>query len=153
MQLPNVGDEAAAIPSPRPDGPLEPLASSRSGRFLAVALGLYLLLLFAIVAGLYRVRGLAETEFSTTASQDAWDAWRQEASQQDGARHPVSRRIPRSEEPPMRRLLRDHFGVCLASGVILTSALYWTVALLGRGVARGPAFQIDLADPSPEIRR
>jgi hypothetical protein len=51
---------------------------------------------------------------------------------------PVKRRVPKSQEPPALRLMRDYFGVSLAATVVFGSLLFVMVM----GAVRG-AFTAD----------
>lgn len=143
MKEQDLGDESCVKQAPLP-GCGDRRVGGAGGRwFWGLVWISYAVLLLVILGTLMGVRGTAETHFSTEASQADWDAWRQAAEKQDGTHHPVRRRVPQSAEPPTLRLLRDHFGVCVGAAVTLTSALFWTVVFLGRGVFSGPSFAVD----------
>jgi hypothetical protein len=117
-------------------------------RFLILAGLCYAAVMGALLFGLYTARNSANQNFSTSDARRDWDDWRKSTETSDHTGRPVQRSIPRSQEPPTLVLLRDHFGVCAAASICITSALFWTVAILLRGVASGPSFVVDYGSPS-----
>jgi len=114
---------------------------------------LYVVLLCTLVALLLVARQRALTTDSSVTSQENWQDWRAEAQRQQDGNGPVARRMPRSSEPPSLVLLRDHFATSLAIVLVLSSALYFTIAIMVRGVFFGPSFQPDLSDDSQKSDR
>ena len=106
---------------------------------------LYAVLLCTLVAMLLVARQRALTTDGSVTSQENWQDWRAEAQRQQDGKGPVTRRVPRSSEPPSLVLLRDHFATSLAIVLVLSSALFFTIAIMVRGVFFGPSFQPDLA--------
>ncbi|MDA1055738.1 MAG: hypothetical protein O3C40_35535 [Planctomycetota bacterium] len=106
---------------------------------------LYALFLGALVSALLVSRQRVLTTGGSGTSQENWEDWRAEARRQQDGNGPVSRRVPKSVEPPSLVLLRDHFATSLAILLALTSALFFTIAIMVRGVFVGPSFQPDLA--------
>ena len=106
---------------------------------------LYVLLLCILVSLSLVARQRALITDGTVTSQANWQDWRAEAQRQQDGNGPVTRRVPRSSEPPSLVLLRDHFATSLAILLVLSSALYFTIAIMVRGVLVGPSFQPDLA--------
>ena len=80
------------------------------------------------------------------AEQEEWQQWRDEAARQGSGDGPVSRRVPRATEPPTRVLLRDHFTTSLIILIVLSTALYFALAAMIRGVVAGPKFEPDMED-------
>ena len=114
----------------------------------AVASGIgYLLVVVAILVALKSAKDSVRTEFDSVESRAAWDTWRRTAEKQAETPQSVRRSIPRSSEPPTLVLLRDHFGVCVAASVTISSALYWATALFLRGALTGPKFQLEREPP------
>lgn len=103
----------------------------------------YLLVIAAILVALKTARDSVRAEFGSVESRAAWDTWRRTAEKQAEAPQSVRRSIPRSSEPPTLVLLRDHFGVCVAASVTISSALYWATALFLRGALAGPPFPLE----------
>lgn len=106
---------------------------------------LYVAFLCVLVSLLFVARQHALTSDSSDASHENWRDWRAEAQRQQDGTGPVRRRVPKSSEPPSLVLLRDHFATSLAILVVLSSALFFTIAIMVRGVLVGPSFQPDLA--------
>jgi hypothetical protein len=95
----------------------------------------YLLTMVALVAGMLWARNWVEHVYSDPAAQSNWQAYRESMAQEaDDAAAPVRRRVPQSAEPPALVLMRDYFGVCLAIAVVLSSALFGTLALMTAGL-------------------
>ena len=113
---------------------------------------LYVALLCVLVSLLFVARQRALTIDSSAVSQENWQDWRAEAQRQQDGAGPVIRRVPKSSEPPSLVLLRDHFATSLAIVLVLSSALFFTIAIMVRGVLVGPSFQPDLSDASPPGR-
>lgn len=107
---------------------------------------LYVLVIgFLISVSVVARRRVLQTE-ATPESQAHWDDWRAEAERQQAGGGPVSRRVPRVAEPPSLVLLRDHFGTSLLVLLVLSSALYFALAIMIRGALVGPRFEPDLVD-------
>ena len=115
-------------------------------RFLIIAGSGYVLMAIVLVTGLLVARNSASKSFGTETAKRDWEAWRKDAAAQQESSTPVQRSVPRSEEPPTLVLLRDHFGVCVATSLVLTSVLYWTTALFVRGILFGPSFSVEYHD-------
>lgn len=113
---------------------------------------LYVAFLFVLVTLLLIARQRALSTDGSIASQEHWQDWRAEAQRQQGGTGPVSRRVPKSSEPPSLVLLRDHFATSLAIVLTLSSALFFTIAIMVRGVFVGPSFQPDLSDRASSER-
>jgi hypothetical protein len=93
----------------------------------------YLLLLGLVTFGLFYGRQRALAIYGSESAQAEWDAWREDAKKLADESGPVKRRIPKSIEPPALVLMRDHFVVCLAGSLLLTSVLFGTFMILVRG--------------------
>lgn len=103
-----------------------------------VALALYLVTLIAIVVGTVRARQQTLITYGTVQAQADWNKWREEASGQTNE-GTVSRRQPRSAEPPALVLMRDHFTAVLWAGVVFGSLLYMLLAIVVVGATAKPA--------------
>jgi hypothetical protein len=114
---------------------------------VVVGLG-WLLVVSVIAGGLMIARGYALRTIDSPLAQEDWEDWREEAQRQAEGEGPVKRRPPRAEEPPTLMLLRDHFGACMTMGLVLSSVLYGTLALMIRGVLLGPRYQPQQPPPS-----
>lgn len=122
--------------------------------FSSIVIGvLYAALLCTLVTLLLVARQRALTTDGSVTSQKNWQDWRDEAQRQRDGDGPVSRRVPKSSEPPSLVLLRDHFATSLAIVLVLSSALFFTIAIMVRGVFFGPSFQPDLAQGSEQAAR
>ena len=112
-------------------------------RSLWLMVVLYGLILLGLVTVLVTVRRQTLASFDTPHARDEWETWRLEAGKQDGITTSVERRVPVSSSPPTLVLLRDYFGICVVVAVTLSSALYWSIALMVRGVLMGPRFEVE----------
>lgn len=106
----------------------------------------YVALICTIVVGVTIARQRILSGEDVAREQRDWDDWREEVVRQREERAPVSRRVPQSDEPPTRVLLRDHFTTSVVVLVVLSSALYFALAMMIRGVVTGPAFRPDIED-------
>jgi hypothetical protein len=112
--------------------------SLKPTRSFSIQFGVYVLLLLAIVSAMFWSRRAAERRYGTVEAQADWQAWRSAVERQVENRG-VDRRVPQSPAPPVLVLLREHFVACLAIGLIISSALYWTLALMIAGVWSSPS--------------
>jgi UPF0716 family protein affecting phage T7 exclusion len=102
-------------------------------RFAVLWIAAYLLLVGAVVAGVFFARQQALATYGTADAQAEWDAWREDAKRLAEESGPVKRRVPKSPAPPALLLMRDHFGVCLGLALVLSTVLFGTFMLLVRG--------------------
>lgn len=115
-------------------------ATSRS---FAIWLSVYLLTIGGVIGGMYFVRQSTLTVYGSGAAQEEWDVWRDAASERTTGQGPVKQRPPKSVEPPALVLMRDHFAVCLALAVLLSSVLFVTFMFFARGVLQGQGGFVD----------
>jgi hypothetical protein len=108
----------------------------------------YLAVLAAVMGGAFYGRARAIAVYGSGEAQTEWDAWREGAGQMTGGASPVRRRAPQSAEPPALVLMRDHFGVCLALAIVLSTVLFGTFMLFVRGALATP----DPSRPTPNSR-
>lgn len=99
-------------------------------------LAAYVLMLAAVVGGLFALRANIVSEMSTPAAEADWKRWKVEAAKENGATGPVQRTVPKSNEPPLLILMRDYFPASLVGLLLPLTALYWFIAWLVHGVAR-----------------
>jgi hypothetical protein len=97
----------------------------------------YSALLVAIVVGLFQVRNWSTETFDNDHASQEWQEWREDVMNQPPDA-PVSRRVPKSTQPPALVLLHDHFWSCMVISIVLSSALYFTFMLTVRGVLTSP---------------
>ena len=96
----------------------------------------YALLVGLVVAAMVRTRKSVLTRLDSPAAQLQWQTWQDDVRQQTSAQSAsVSRRIPKSDEPPALVLMRDYFVVCLTGALLFSSLLYWTLAFFAVGAA------------------
>lgn len=108
------------------------LAKSRNR--LAWWISGYAMLVVGIVVVMFWQRQKVLQEYSTPAALAEWKAWREDVEKEQANPGPVSRRVPKSVEPPALVLMRDYFGVSLVGAVFFTSILYWIVVWFATGV-------------------
>jgi len=106
-------------------------------RFLVIAGIVYGLLATASVIGMNRARrGVMENASPTT--QADWETWRAAAREQAEGSGPVTRRVPKSEQPPALVLLRDYYGMCLAAVLLFGSLSYLVLVFFLHGATLKP---------------
>jgi hypothetical protein len=93
---------------------------------------LYFLLLALVVGGMVYARSRTLDLYGTPAAQHEWREWVEDTREQQG-KGPVRRRTPQASRPPALILMKDYFAVCLAGASLLSTALYWTFALMLQG--------------------
>jgi len=99
------------------------LNATRS-KLLLPLLVAYVVTMVAIFIGLLALRRHALPTLSTRAAAVDWQDWRESAEKLEGSEGPVQRRAPQVIEPPALILMRDHFGVCVATVVASGSLLF-----------------------------
>ena len=108
-----------------------------------ISLILYGAMLAAVVLGMQRMRAWSQSTYGTTAAQEDWDAWREEAAKHSGedgdVEGPVERRTPKSDRPPALVLMDDHYGVCVGFAILLSTVLFATLVFMFVGATRPPA--------------
>ncbi len=112
---------------------------SRPALFTLATLIGYLALIVVIVWGLGAFQSWTDAAYASTKAQSDWQDFRDDVAESVDSGGPVSRSVPKSEEPPALVLLRDYYAECLVISLVLSSALYWTFAFFLRGVLCGPA--------------
>ena len=112
------------------------MRSRRSSVGLVVCLAVYVAGAVGIVLGMATIRASTLEELSTPEQQAHWQKWKAEAARQDGTTGPVSRRAPKSDEPPTLVLLRDHYTVLVAASLTFYTFLFALAVFLGRGIMR-----------------
>src|SRR5436190_24354213 len=115
-------------------------------RFRLLDLLLLLIVLSAVSAGLYFARQSAFRVYGDEAAQTEWDAWREDATKSSEGQGPVTRRAPKSAEPPALKLMRDYFVICLIIALSLSSVLFLAFLTFIRGAYSTPAF-VDRSPP------
>lgn len=93
----------------------------------------------AIVASLMVMRRRVVDRLSQPEAIAQWRAWRAETERQSELPGPVQRRAVVSDEPPALVLLRDRFGVIVATSVLIGTFLFAFLAFLGRGMIQDRA--------------
>ena len=109
------------------------MAEVPSNSFVRWSILGYVLVVIGIIGGLYAAQRWASRELGTENAQAEWDQWRDTVRQlpEDNT---VKRKVPKSDEPPALKLMRDYFGVSLAMCLILGSVLYGTLLIAIKGV-------------------
>lgn len=98
-----------------------------------------MVLVGAVLGAMYYLRQSSMAELSSSRSISEWQSWRDDVRQQQSNGGPVTRRIPKSDEPPALVLMRDYFMVLLVGAILFSSVLYWVFAWLLTGMLSTPA--------------
>ena len=104
---------------------------------LAVLVAAWLAALVVPPVALLRVRGGWLQQLEGPEAQEQWDAFRRDMRRQSGREGPVQRKVPRSDEPPLRVWLRDYVWLGVAAWVLFGGVLGLALLLFIRGVAAG----------------
>jgi len=96
-----------------------------------VWLSLLVVVLGATVGGMISLRQSVLSRSAGESEMAAWQEWRRAAASEGG---PVARRAPKSLEPPILVLLRDHFAICLAGMLFFEGSLILFLMFIVRGV-------------------
>jgi hypothetical protein len=118
-------------------------------KFRLIDLVIFLVLITAVVGGLFYARHQAFATYGDQAAQVEWDAWREDAQKLAKGTGPVARRTPKSAAPPALVLMRDHFVICLTASVLLSSVLFFTMLAFVRGAMSADPF-VDRSPPEPK---
>lgn len=98
------------------------------GYFAALALALY---------GMTEARRWAMAELDTPEARARQREWQETVAKQiEDPKYPVKRRPVKSAEPPMLRLLRDHFAAACAVNLLAVTIFYWFFTFIIRGMLR-----------------
>jgi hypothetical protein len=108
--------------------------------WIAIAVA-YAVLIGAVTSGMWYARDVVAPQLDTEKGQHAWDEWRHEASEQAAGKGPVTRREPKSSEPPLVVLMRDYFAVCLGGAIVFSSLLFAVFGFVIRGIISTPQRQ------------
>lgn len=111
-----------------------------SRRGLIVGLTLYLVLVGVVAFSMLRVRQVTLATMGTPEARAEWNAWR-ESEPNQRTDLPVSRRPPKSPEPPALVLMRDHFAVLISAAIVFSSLLFAALAIAARGVLAGTSHE------------
>lgn len=93
----------------------------------------YLAAMTLVVAGLMVVRQRTLARLDTPDARRQWQQWKQQTNRQQQANGPVRRRPVSSDEAPALILLRDRFGVIVATTVMVFSFLFAFLVFVARG--------------------
>ncbi len=107
-------------------------ATRCAGRSAVITATLLVAMVAAVSIGFDAGRRWALLHYGTAAADEDWRRWRNEVVSRNQAEDPVARRVPKSEEPPFRVLMRDHYDVCLLGAMLLSTAMFgfgWVVTL------------------------
>ena len=96
----------------------------------------YATVMALILIGLQAARQRIIASLSTPEALASWRAWADETQRPAGDDQPVARRPVTSDEPPALILMRDHFAVVLAVGLIIGTFLFLFVGFLASGLMR-----------------
>ena len=107
----------------------------------------YLTVMAAISAGLAYGRRQALATYGTPEAKTEWEDWKRDATKMAQGSGPVSRRAPKSLEPPALILMRDHFAACLALALVLSTVLFGTFMFFLRGALSSPTFHVGRRAP------
>jgi hypothetical protein len=115
----------------------------------ALWLAAYLAMIVAVVWLILSVRSWTLAAMSTAREQANWDAFRSEEIRNETAGGPVSRRVPKSPQPPALVLMRDHFPVVMSAGLVFASLLFGALMIAIRGAWASPAEGSSPAETPP----
>jgi hypothetical protein len=119
-------------------------AGTNPFQFSLTWLLVYITVMALVCGGLVYGRWQAFQTYGTDEAKDDWKLWRFTVRFDESG--PVQRKVPKSAEPPALVLMRDHFVVCLAGALLLSSVLFGTFMVFIRG-ALAPAPQSPNPDP------
>jgi hypothetical protein len=105
--------------------------------WLFVLMAGYVVLVGVVIWSLVTARNWALTELATPQSIGKWETWRADVRKQQAQPGPVSRRVPKSAEPPALVLMRDYFAVSIVGAVLFATLLYWVIAWFVTGILTG----------------
>ncbi|MEZ6118846.1 MAG: hypothetical protein R3C28_20075 [Pirellulaceae bacterium] len=103
-----------------------------------VLVAIYILLLAAVIGGLFLTRSWSRQTFGNQAAQQEWETWVEAVEAQETSDSSVRRRPPKSPVPPALVLLNDFFAQCLGISLVLTTVLYASLAYFLYGVIANP---------------
>lgn len=121
----------------------------RTARFIWLAL--YLATLGLVTWGMFAGRQQTLALYGTPEAQADWEQWVDDV-REEGDTGPVRRRTPRATRPPALVLMEEQFVTCLIGALVLSSAMFATVAFFVHGVLTSPPPDIDLTSQDTPLR-
>lgn len=111
--------------------PLGTASASRRGSRAALALLFvgWALAVGATTWGLFQARNWALRELESPEAAAAWNEWRAAAARKTEG---VERRAPKSVEPPLLVMMRDHFPAVVAGAIVPLTFLYGFTVFVAR---------------------
>lgn len=103
---------------------------------------LYLSTLLAVTGGMIEGRRQAIRLYGTDEAQADWTRWVDDV-RDVGGEGPVQRRTPQTPRPPALVLMQEQFLTCLIGALVLSSALFATVAFFVHGVLTTPPLDVE----------
>ena len=110
------------------------MPTSQPTTYFAIAIVGYILLIAAVIVGMFAWRRDVLADMATPEAQAEWNDWRTKAAEQDGKQSPVQITVSKSPQPPVLVLMRDYFPACVIGLLVPLSALYAFIAWLVCGV-------------------
>ncbi|HEV3417629.1 MAG TPA: hypothetical protein VG056_12470 [Pirellulales bacterium] len=98
-------------------------------------LAVYLVAIGGIAIYIVRLRDhMLDDRPEITANERSWQDWVKSEVNRDSVSGPIQRAPPKSPEPPMLVLMRDHFGVIFCASVIFPAIIIGFMLIVTRGM-------------------
>jgi uncharacterized membrane protein YedE/YeeE len=118
-------------------------AECKNGGMRHVLLSVWLWLAIYVVAiggvAIYIVRlrdQMLDDRPEIAANEQSWQDWVKSEVNREANSGPIQRAPPKSPEPPMLVLMRDHFGVIFGAAVVFPAIIIGFMLIVARGVLR-----------------
>jgi hypothetical protein len=95
------------------------------------------------IAAMLYARRQTEAIYGTEQARTDWQEWVKAAQKQEAGEGPIRRRAPTTDTPPALILMRDYFITCFTGALVISSALFWSLAFLLHGVLTSKPLEVD----------
>ena len=103
---------------------------NQTSRRWLIGLVIYCCLVDGVTYGMLQLRDWSLENYSTEKAQADWESWREETRQLSTSNGPVQRRVPKSNSPPVVRLMQDYFWTCWLAIIMMLGVIYGTMYAL-----------------------
>jgi hypothetical protein len=105
----------------------------RQRRGLLLLTGAWLVFISLPPLGLAMVRERLLAWQSSPTAQQEWDRFRSAMREESTGEGPVKRKVPKSQEPPLKVWLRDYFTLAIAAWILFGSVVFLVTGMLALG--------------------
>jgi hypothetical protein len=128
----------ASNPAQDKEKPVCRRPGNRQRRGLLLLAGAWLVFISLPPLGLAMARERLLAWQSSPAAQQEWDRFRSAMRVESTGEGPVQRKVPKSQEPPLKVWLRDYFALAIAAWILFGSVVFLVTGTLALGAWADP---------------